>query len=98
MVIRNKLKLDNITHKTRISSRKKSYIEPKTVKNALKSSNWLVAMQEEIDALHCNQTWTLVQRTARMNIVGSKWVLKTKLKAYGTIDRYKARLISRGFS
>ena len=32
------------------------------------------------------------------NLVGSKWVFKTKLKVDGTIDRYKSRLVAMGFS
>ena len=33
-----------------------------------------------------------------MNLVGSKWVFKKKLKVDGTIDRYKSRLVAVGFS
>ena len=33
-----------------------------------------------------------------MNMVGSKWVFKIKLKVDGTIDRYKSRLVAMGFS
>lgn len=55
-------------------------------------------MQEEINALHSNTTWTLVPKSAGMNLVGSKCVYKTKLKANGTVDRYKARLVARGSS
>ena len=32
-----------------------------------------------------------------MNFVGSKWVFKTKLKADGTIDRFKVLLVAMGF-
>ncbi|KAJ9705530.1 hypothetical protein PVL29_003532 [Vitis rotundifolia] len=52
----------------------------------------------EIKALIQNRTWDLVLRPPTANIVGSKWVFKTKLKEDGTIDRYKARLVARGFS
>ncbi|XP_059306269.1 uncharacterized mitochondrial protein AtMg00810-like [Lycium ferocissimum] len=31
-----------------------------------------------------------------MNVVGSRWVCKTKLKSDGSIDRYKARLVDKG--
>ncbi|RVW78235.1 Retrovirus-related Pol polyprotein from transposon TNT 1-94 [Vitis vinifera] len=53
-----------------------------------------ITMQEEIKALIQNRTWDLVPRPPTANIVGSKWVFKTKLKEDGTIDRYKARLVA----
>ena len=55
-------------------------------------------MQEEIKALIQNRTWDLVPRPLAANIMGSKWVFKTKLKEDGTIDRYKAQLVAWGFS
>ncbi|XP_039131879.1 uncharacterized mitochondrial protein AtMg00810-like [Dioscorea cayenensis subsp. rotundata] len=54
-------------------------------------------MLDELDALHQNQTWTLVPRESHMSVVGSKWAFKTKLKANGTLDRLKARLVAKGY-
>ena len=64
--------------------------ESKTYRTALKIPHWLKAMQKEIKALIQNQTWDLVPKPLDANIVGSKWVFKTKLKEDGTIDSYKA--------
>ena len=55
-------------------------------------------MQEEIDALHSSNTWVLVPRPSNINVVGSKWVARIKYKEDGSIDRYKARLVARGFT
>ena len=40
----------------------------------------------------------LVPKSLDMNLVGSKWVFKTKLKANGIIDRYKSRIVEKGLS
>ena len=60
--------------------------EPNTTKESVKSPHWLATMQEDIDVLHTNKTWILVPKSPGMNLVGSKWVFKTKLKVDGTID------------
>jgi hypothetical protein len=54
-------------------------------------------MQEEFGALIKNKTWHLVPPGAGLNIIDSKWVFKLKHKPDGSIDRYKARLIAKGF-
>jgi histone deacetylase 1/2 len=72
--------------------------EPTSYRQALQNPQWKQAMQAEMDALHANNTWTLVPRKPNMNVVSSKWVFKVKTKSNGTLDRYKARLVARGFT
>lgn len=73
-------------------------VEPKTIKSALKHAGWLQAIEEEWNALAANSTWQLVPRHPNMNVVGCRWVYKTKLKADGTLDRLKARLVAKGYN
>lgn len=73
-------------------------IEPKSYKLALKLTPWKIAMEEEMHALHKNNTWSLVPKPPNTNIVGSKWIFKTKLKEDGSLERHKARLVARGYS
>jgi hypothetical protein len=70
----------------------------KGFKSAAKIPEWLVAMNEEIHALKLNQTWDLVQRSSAKNVVGSKWVFRTKYHLDGTIDKLKARLVAKGYT
>ncbi|KAH0766684.1 hypothetical protein KY285_002555 [Solanum tuberosum] len=72
--------------------------EPNTTKEKLKSPHWLATIQKEINDFHTNKKWILEPKSPDINLVGSKWVFKTKLNPDGTIDRYKARLVARGFS
>lgn len=55
-----------------------AYGEPKSVNEALTIPHWYTTMQEELEALDKNETWSLVPRKAGMNVVGSKWVFKIK--------------------
>ncbi|KAM0984150.1 hypothetical protein ACFX14_011746 [Malus domestica] len=72
--------------------------EPKTFKSASQVSEWQVAMQEEIDALHSQKTWSLVPLPPNKNLVGCKWIYKIKKHADGSVARYKARLVAQGYS
>ena len=71
---------------------------PNTVRSALTDPNWRRAMEEEFDALMANDTWTLVPRPAGTNLVIGKWIYRHKFHAYGSLDRYKARWVLRGFT
>lgn len=64
---------------------------------ALSHPRWEAAMEDGMRALHHNNTWNLIPRNDKMNIVGCKWVFRTKLKADGSLDRLKARLVSKCF-
>jgi hypothetical protein len=46
-------------------------------------------MEEEYRALISNGTWELVPRPQGSNVITGKWVFKHKLRADGTLDRYK---------
>nr|XP_043638001.1 uncharacterized mitochondrial protein AtMg00810-like [Erigeron canadensis] len=53
-------------------------------------------MTDEFKALIDNKTWDLVPRTPAMNVICCMWIYKHKLKSYGTLERYKARLVGDG--
>ena len=55
-------------------------------------------MQSELDSIEKNGTWELCELPKGKNAIGSKWVYKTKGKSYGSIDRYKARLVVKGYA
>jgi histone deacetylase 1/2 len=71
---------------------------PRTFRSALADPNWRAAMQEEYTALLQNNTWDLVPRPSQGNIVSSKWIFRHKFRADGTLERYKARWVLRGFT
>lgn len=74
--------------------------EPTTYEQAVASADrkqWEHAMAEEIESLSKNETWKLVRRPESQKVIDNKWVFKVKKNPNGSIDRYKARLVVRGF-
>ena len=55
-------------------------------------------MDAEMEALEKNGTWDLVNLPNGKKLVGCKWVYTIKYKADGSIERYKARLVDKGFT
>jgi hypothetical protein len=74
-----------------------SLTEPTTYSTASKHPQWCNAMDEEFQALQNQGTWALVPAPSTKNIVGCKWVYKLKYNSDGTISRYKARFVAKGF-
>ena len=73
--------------------------EPHAVSEALSSTEkdqWKSAMQMEMDSIHSNDVWDLVELPAHRKAIGSKWVFRKKMNADGSVEQYKARLVAQG--
>jgi hypothetical protein len=71
---------------------------PSSIHSVLADPHWHRAMEEEYTTLLSNSTWDLVPRPSDANVVTGKWIFKHKLKADGSLDRYKTRWVLRGFT
>nr|GEW86064.1 ribonuclease H-like domain-containing protein [Tanacetum cinerariifolium] len=67
---------------------------PKSYTDVFNDPNWQNAMCDEYNALIKIDTWTLVPRPIDANIVCYMWLFRPKYLAYGTLSRYKARLVA----
>ncbi|CAI7824608.1 unnamed protein product [Closterium sp. NIES-53] len=74
--------------------------EPATLKEALDSSDaeeWKKAMESELKSIEENGTWELVELPEGRKAITSKWLFKIKSDANGNIERYKSRLVAKGY-
>ncbi|RVW35063.1 Retrovirus-related Pol polyprotein from transposon RE1 [Vitis vinifera] len=67
-------------------------------REALGHSEWRSVVQEKMNALLKNRTWDIVDLPKEKKTVGCKWVFTIKCKPNGSIERYKARLVDKGFT
>lgn len=59
---------------------------------------WRIAMDEELESLRKCGVFSLVDRPQHKNVVSNRWVLRIKRNPDGKLERYRARLVARGFS
>ncbi|KAL4278674.1 hypothetical protein GQ457_03G016420 [Hibiscus cannabinus] len=64
---------------------------------AMRDEKWPTAMDEEIEAIDRNNTWELTNLPKGSQPIGVKWVFKKKMNAQGEIERYKTRLVAKGY-
>ncbi|GJZ59848.1 putative RNA-directed DNA polymerase [Tanacetum coccineum] len=73
-------------------------VDPTNYYKAATDPRWVEVMNDEIDALYRNHTWTIVDLSKGRKAIGNKWIYKIKYKASGEIERYKARVVAKGFN
>jgi hypothetical protein len=55
-------------------------------------------MMEDYNSITKNDMWDLVPRLEEKSMVSSKWIFKIKHAADGSIEKFKAKFVARGFS
>ena len=55
-------------------------------------------MEDELKALEANQTWILTDLPAGKRPIACKYVYKIKYNSDGSIVRYNARLVAKGYT
>jgi hypothetical protein len=65
---------------------------------AIQRKEWVNAMTEEYQSIMKNEIWEIVPRLKSKDVVSSRWIFKIKHATNGSIEKYKARFVARGFS
>ena len=55
-------------------------------------------MMDEYHSIMKNDVWEIVPRPEGKSVVTSRWLYKLKHAADGSVEKYKARFVARGFS
>lgn len=75
--------------------------EPRSFKEAISgphAEHWRAAIRVEIEALKRCNTWDVTDLPRTRRAIGCKWVFKIKLNSDGSVNKFKARMVAKGFS
>ena len=75
--------------------------DPRTVKEAVDLEDgklWREAMVDEMAYLHKNEAWDLLELLVGRKPIGNKWMFRKKMNAEGKVEKYKDRLVEKGYS
>ena len=73
-------------------------LEPSPCEEVVEQWLWRDAMVEEYQSIMKNDVWEIVSRLEGKLVVTSRWIYKIKHVVGGSIEKYKARFVARGFS
>lgn len=77
-----------------------NYTELNNVTEALDSEHadqWRTAIMEELESLSQHNTWIILPRQEASNLIPTRFVFRIKLNEDGSISRFKARLVVKGY-
>ncbi|KAE8245646.1 hypothetical protein A4X03_0g7461 [Tilletia caries] len=77
------------------------YDDPWSVAEATRRADsklWLESMQKELRSHDARGTWEIVTAPLGANLISAKWVFRIKRNGDNTIQKYKSRLVARGFT
>ncbi|KAK7341501.1 hypothetical protein VNO80_24432 [Phaseolus coccineus] len=72
--------------------------DPTSFQEAVRHQKWKQAMDIEIQSIERNHTWSLIALPVGAKAIGVKWIYKTKLNELGEVDKFKARLVVKGYA
>jgi hypothetical protein len=73
----------------------------RTVREAVDSEDgnlWKKSMDEEMATLDKNDAWDIVKFSTGRNPIGNNCVFKKKLNEEGKVEKYKAQIVTKGYS
>ena len=71
---------------------------PTSYEEACRDKRWVQAMEEEIESMERNNTWSRTELPKGKKLIGCRWVYTIKYKSTGEVERYKARLVAKGYT
>jgi hypothetical protein len=72
--------------------------EPSSFQEEADQQVWRDAMVEEHTSIMKSDVWDIVPRPEGKSVVISRWLYKIKHAIDGSIEKFKARFVMRGFS
>ncbi|RDY10611.1 hypothetical protein CR513_04839, partial [Mucuna pruriens] len=55
-------------------------------------------MKDKLKSMQDNDVWDLIELLEGVKPIGCQWIFKTKKNSKGNIERYKTRLVAKGFT
>ena len=71
--------------------------EPTCFEEAMRFKEWMCACEDEIESITKLDSWTLVELPPGAKAIGLKWIFKIKRNSDGRINKYKSRLVAKGY-
>ena len=71
--------------------------EPTSYEEVVQNKEWVGEMAKEYQSIINKYVWDIVPKPEGKSVVSSKWIYKIKHATDGSIDKYNAWFVDRGF-